>query len=226
MERRLPISPSAPLAVAVLALLSGATAVVLSRAVFPELSVDNDETIYRLHADALAHGHLFVPAPAVPDAFRPWLAAVSGDHYVLKYSALFPALLAASQVLTGGPGLVLALIAAGTVVMTYLLAREVLAREGEALVAAALLALSPLVLVQSALLLAYLPTLLLLETFAWGVLRGLSTGRHRLLVLGGLAFGLAFAMRPYDAVLFGVPIVLWVVWPKAAPRPSRRAVAA
>ena len=226
MERRLAGLPPVHLAVAVLALLSAATAVVLSRTVFPHLSVDNDETIYRLHADALAHGHLFVPAPAVPDAFRPWLAAVSGDHYVLKYSVLVPALLAASQVVTGGFGLALGTVAAGTVVMTFLLAREVLGRDGEALVAAGLVALSPLVLVQSALLLAYMPTLLLLVTFAWGVLRGLSTGRHRLLALGGLAWGLAFAMRPYDALLFAAPIVGWVVLGRSASRPSARAVAA
>jgi 4-amino-4-deoxy-L-arabinose transferase-like glycosyltransferase len=214
------------LAVAVLALLSAATAVVLSRAVFPHLSVDNDETIYRLHADALAHGHLFAPAPAVPDAFRPWLAAISGDHYVLKYSVLVPALLAASQVVTGDFGLALAAVAAGVVVMTFLLAREVLRRDGEALVAAGLVALSPLVLVQSALLLAYMPTLLLLLTFAWGVLRGLSTGRLHLLALGGLAWGLALAIRPYDAVLFAAPIVGWVALRRSAPRPSVRAVAA
>ncbi|HEX2192245.1 MAG TPA: glycosyltransferase family 39 protein [Acidimicrobiales bacterium] len=235
MERRLAIAPqfrpvhagqAAPLAVGVLALLSAAAAVVMSRAVFPHLSVDNDETIYRLHADALAHGHLFVPAPPVADAFRPWLAAVSGDHYVLKYSALFPALLAASHVLTGGYALALGAVAAGVVVMTWLLAREVLGRDGEALLAAALVAMSPLVLVQSGLLLAYMPVLLLLETFAWGVLRGLATGRHRPLALGGLAFGLAFAMRPYDAVLFGAPVALWVVLRRSGPRPSLRAVAA
>jgi 4-amino-4-deoxy-L-arabinose transferase-like glycosyltransferase len=213
-------------AVAVLALLSAAAAVVLSRTVFPHLSVDNDEAIYRLHADALAHGHLFVPAPELPDAFRPWLAAVSGDHYVLKYSFLVPALLAASQFLTGGFGLALGTVAAGTVVMTFLLAREVLGRDDEALVAATLVALSPLVLVQSALLLAYMPTLLLLLTFAWGVLRGLSTGRHRLLALAGLAWGLALAMRPYDAVLFAMPVVAWVALRRSAPRPSPRAVAA
>ena len=216
----------ASLAVAVLALLSAATAVVLSRTVFPHLSVDNDETIYRLHADALAHGHLFVPAPAVPEAFRPWLAAVSGDHYVLKYSVLVPALLAASQVLTGDSALALGAVAAGVVVMSFLLAREVLGRDGEALLAAGLVALSPLVLVQSALLLAYMPTLLLLLTFAWGVLRGLSTGRHRLLALGGLAWGLAFAMRPYDALLFAAPIVGWVALRRPVRRPSARAMAA
>ncbi len=225
MERR-PAHAWPSLAVAVLALLSAAAALVLSRAVFPHLSIDNDETIYRLHADAVAHGRLFVPAPEPPDAFRPWLAAVSGDHYVLKYSVLFPALLAASQALTGDFGLALAGVAAGVVVMTWLLAREVLGGDGEALVAAALVALSPLILVQSALLLAYLPTLLLLLTFAWAVLRGLASGRHRLLVLGGLAFGLAFAMRPYDAVLFGTPLLLWLGLRRSAPRPPLRAVAA
>src|SRR3712207_1989744 len=153
MQRR----GSIPVAVAGLALLSAVAAVTLSRTVFPHLSADNDETIYRLQADALAHGHLFVPAPRIPDAFRPWLAAVRGDHYVLKYSFLYPALLAASEVVTGGAWLALGLVAAGVVTMTWLLAVEILGDRRQALLAAGLVALSPLVLVQSALLLSYMP---------------------------------------------------------------------
>ena len=221
MERR-----AIPVAVAGLALLSAVAAVLLSDTVFPHLSVDNDEPIYRLHADALAHGELFVPAPPIPDAYRPWLAAIRGDHYVLKYSFLYPALLAASEVVSGGSWLALGLVAGGVVTMTWLLALEILQDPKQALLAAALVALSPVVLVQSALLLSYMPTLLLLLTFAWGVLRGVSTGRHRVLVLAGLAWGLAFAMRPYDALLFGAPIVLWVTFRRSGPRPSVRAMLA
>ena len=187
---------------------SAAGAVVTSRVFFPFLSINNDEAINRLQADALAHGHLFIPATALPDAFRPWLAAVRGGEYVLKYTPVVPAMMATSQILTGGSSLYLGVIAGLIVVFTYLLAKEVLTDRNEALVATALVALSPLVIVQSALLLSYLPNLLLLEVFAWGLLKGLARGRNGLLALSGLAIGLAFFARSFDALVFAVPVVL------------------
>ncbi|MGI9023294.1 MAG: hypothetical protein ACR2HV_08715 [Acidimicrobiales bacterium] len=211
--------------VTLLALASAAAAVLISRLVFPFLSVDNDDAITRLQADAIAHGHLFVPTLGLPDALRPWLAAVVDDQFVLKYAPVVPVMIAASQVVTGGPGLYLALLAGGTVAMTYLLAVEVLGNRTEALVAAALVAASPLVVVQSALLLSYLPTLLFLETFAWGLIRGVATSRRSLLALSGLALGTAFFARPYDALIFGLPLLAWAFVRRAPNRPSPRLTA-
>ena len=198
-------------AVAALSVVSALGAVAVSQLVFPFLSINNDEAINRLQAEALAHGRLFVPAPAIADAFRPWLAAVSGDVYVLKYTPVVPAMMAASQALTGGFALHLALVAAATVAVTYLLAVEVLGDRTEALVATALVTMSPLVVVQSGLLLSYLPNLLLLEVFAWGLLRGLASGRRLLLVLGGAALGLAFFARSFDALVVAAPVVVGAV---------------
>lgn len=209
-------------AVAAMALASGLIGVVLSRLVFPHLSINNDEAINRIQAEALARGHLFSPTLGLPDAFRPWLAAVSGDHYVFKYTPVVPAMIALSLLVVGGPELHLAVIASATVVMTYLLAREVLEDPTAALVAAALVAGSPLVLLHSGLLLSYLPNLLLLETFAWALFRGLSRGRSGLLALSGLAIGLAFFARAYDAVVFALPILIWVLLGRSSRRPNLR----
>jgi hypothetical protein len=210
--------------VAALALGSAVVAVVLSATIFPHLSINNDEGIYRLHAEALANGHLFPPAPArLANELRPWLAAVRDGHYVLKYNPAVPGLIALSLLLTGGSWLFLAGIAAAATAMTYLLAREVLADEWDSVVAAGLVALSPLVIVQSGLLLPYLTTFVLLEAFCWGLLRATT----RALVVSGLALGAAFVIRPYDAVLFAPPLLLWFIvsrraadrqwsWPRAA----------
>src|SRR3954468_8958966 len=161
------------LVVAAVAGLSALGAVLLSSLLFPPLSVNNDEPIYRLQAQALAAGHLFPPAPSPADSFTPWLAVVRDGHYVLKYTPVVPGLHAISLALTGGFAAGLALLAAAGVVVTYLLGCEVLGDRKVAALAAALWALSPLVIVQSALLLPYLPFVLLLELAVLGLLRGL-----------------------------------------------------
>jgi hypothetical protein len=212
--------PRLPWPVAVLAVVSAIVAVVLSRTVFPFLSINNDEPVNRLFADAIAHGRLFPPTGGFGNAFRPWLAAVSDGHFVLKYTPVVPAFMALSLALTGGTDVYLAVVAGATVVMTFLLAEEVLGNRREALVATALVVLSPLVLIQSALLLSYLPTLFLLELFAWTLIRGLSRGTPRLLLVSGLAFGLAFFARSYDALVVGAPVALWAVLGRFGRRPT------
>jgi len=199
-----------------LALAAGAVAVAVARWVFPFGSVDNDEGIYRLQAQTLSHGHLFPPAPHHPGSFSPWLAATVGHHYVLKYTPGEAALLAVSHLVTGSYLPLLAGVAGGVVVATWLLACAVLENEGEALAAAALVATSPLVVVQSGLLLAYLPTLLVLELFAWcliGAVHAHPGGRtkDRRAAAAGVLLGVAVAVRPYDAVLFASPVLVWAI---------------
>ncbi len=181
----------------------------MARLVFPNGSVNDDEAIYRLQAHTIAGGHLFPAAPNPPTAFVPWLAAIVGHHYVLKYTPVEAALLAASHVATGSylPALILTTVA--LVVATWLLAVELLGNRKEALIAAALVAGSPLVIVQSGLLLAYLTTLVLLVLFVWTGVRGVRRRHPGWLVAAGLTIGVAGAIRPYDAVIFALPFVVW-----------------
>src|ERR1700709_1392166 len=89
------------LVVAVAARRSPRLAVTLSLLLFPPLSINNDEPIYRLQAQALAAGHLFAPAPAPADSYTPWLGVVRDGHYVLKYTPVVPGVYALSLALTG-----------------------------------------------------------------------------------------------------------------------------
>jgi 4-amino-4-deoxy-L-arabinose transferase-like glycosyltransferase len=200
------------LVVAVAAGLSAVVAVLLSVLLFPHLSINNDEPIYRLQAQALADGHLFPPAPSPADSFTPWLAVVRDGHYVLKYTPVVPGLHAISLALTGGFAAGLALLAAAGVVVTYLLGCEVLGDRKVAALAAVLWALSPLTIVQSGLLLPYLPFVILIELTVLGVLRGLRLGRWGPLAGAGLTLGLAAAARPFDALLFLLPLTGWLLW--------------
>jgi len=194
---------------AAVSIFSAVVAALVSRRLFPLLSSDNDEAIYRLQAQTMAHGHLFPAAPAPPASFTPWLAAVVGHHYVLKYTPFVSGLYALSLWLTGSFVPAMALVAAAAVWVTYALANELLGDDWAAALAAIVVGASPLVIVQSGLLLAYLPTLVLLEAFAWALVRGMRTQAGWTVTASGAALGLATATRTYDAVLLAGPIVAW-----------------
>ena len=198
------------LLVAVLALAAASWAFVGSHQIFPYFSDDHDEGIYILQADALVHGYLFPPAPEHPNSFLPWLSVVSGDRYVVKYSPVHASIIAVGMLL-GDPRLSLGLIAGGVVVVSYLLAAEVLGDRRRAVLASAFLALSPLFLIQSLTFLPYLSGLLLLMAFALTFLRGLRTDGRGWLGASGFLLGVAVFARPFDALLFAAPFGLYLL---------------
>ncbi len=204
------ISRNPAVMVALLAVAAAMWAVVASRQVFPYLSDDHDEAIYLLQADALAHGHLFPPAPKHPESFRPWLSVISGDKYLLKYSPVHASFIVLG-ILAGSPRLALGLIAGAAVVLAYLLAKEVLGDRKRAALASAFFALSPLFLIQSVTFLPYSSSLLLLMAFAVALLRGMRSSGRLWLWTGGFLLGVAVFARPFDAVLFAAPLGLYFV---------------
>lgn len=202
--------PSVPTAVAAtLALAAGTWAVVGSQLVLPHLSINRDETVYLLQADALRDGHLFPPAPDPAASFTPWFAVESAGRFILKYTPVHAASLALGRVLLGSERATLGVLAAAAVFLLYLLGAEVLPNRRQAALAAGLFTISPLFVIQSITFLSYIGNVVLLLAFSVALLRGVRTGRRRWLVLAGLAVGLAFFARPFDAVIFGGPIGIW-----------------
>ena len=199
-------------AVGLLALGAAVWAVAASALVVPRLTDNGDEAVYLLQADSLRAGHLFPPATEPAGAFLPWLSTLAGDHYVTKYTPVFPGLIAVSHRVFGSDRATLALVAAGAVVACYRLAREVLGRRGDAVVAAAFLAGSPLFTIQSATYLSYLFNLALLMGFAAALLGGARRRSRAGLAIAGLLLGLALFARPFDAVLFAGPLLIWWIW--------------
>ncbi len=204
--------------VAVAAILSAAIAVILSLTVFPRLSVNGDESVYLLQARALVHGQLFPSVTPPADSFTPWLGVIHGSHYVLKYTPVVAGFFAVSLLLTGGYVAGLGVLAAGLVGATFLLGKEVTGSRPVAATAAVLMAASPVVLVQSALILPYVLFLVLAELALWALVAGCRRGSAPLLALAGLGTGLAFAARTFDALLMLAPAALWLAWRTRARR--------
>jgi hypothetical protein len=210
--------------VAALAVLAAVVAVLVKYLLFPYLSVNNDEALYRLQAQTLASGRLFPVAGNPTASFAPWLAIARHGHYVLKYTPFVPALFALSLLVTGAFGPGLAVIAAAAVVVTYRLGLALFGDRRVAAVAATLFTASPLVVLLDGMLLAYLPTLVLVELAVLGLLRGVDAARAGAadrrgwrdprgwaLAGAGLSAGVAGTVRPYDVLTLLSPLVVWAV---------------
>jgi hypothetical protein len=194
---------------------------VLQAVLYPYGSGDADEAAYVLQARMLLDGHLTLDAGVVEPFFRPWLTGVHDGRVFTKYLPGWPALLAGSQAAFGTMAAAPALVAAGWVAGTYRLARELFDDAATAVAAAVLVACSPLLLVHTALPLAYGAAAASLTLAGAALLRGVRTGARTSLVAGGVGVGFVLLIRPFDAVLGILPCALLAA---AVPRRPPRAV--
>ena len=114
-----------------------------------------DEVAYDAQARALADGHLTLPAATHDPFFRPFLSGFRDDRVVFKYQPVWPTLIATSRGALGSTLPLRALLAAAGVVATYAFAWQLLDRRRVAIIAAAIVAVSPFTWIQSATLLGY-----------------------------------------------------------------------
>lgn len=192
--------------VGALMVLAAVVAVTLRHRVFPALSDNHDEAVYLIQARMLAAGDLTLPLGPTTEFFRPWMSGPVGDHLVMVFPPVLPALLAVGML--GGIGVpgVLAVIAAAGAGLAFLAGWELTGDRRAGLAAAAMLVVTPLFVIQSGLALTYVLALDL-ELSALVLLhRGVRVRRAGWLVGGGAALGLLAFARPYDAVLVGGPL--------------------
>ena len=202
------------LVLAGLASVAFVAALVVGRWLFPLGSINHDEPMYVFEARLLRRGHLTLPASFSP--FRPWASGVRGGRLVLKYAPVWPSVLAIGASF-GSMRFAGAAAAAAAVVLMGLLGRELFGRWIEGLVAAAILVLSPVFLVQAGTYLPYVFQLVLdlaVVLLVLGALRrwpqeGAAPRRVvGRLVVGGVVWGLAVFAREYDALLLALPLLV------------------
>jgi len=202
--RRLRASPRESLALAAVVFLAAVAVYVLAAWLFPHHSVNHDEGVYLQQAAILLEGTLHLDPP-VTGAVRPWFFVEDGGRLYPKYAPVAAALFAPGLAV-GAPRVTLALVAAASVALVGLLAREAFDRR-TAPVAAGLFASAPLFLLSSSVFLSYAPTTLFNLLFALAYVRAVRRESRRYAVLAGAAVGLAFFSRPFSAVLFALPFV-------------------
>lgn len=181
--------------------------------IFPLYSGNKDEPVYVLQARTLAEGHLSLPQYGADTRFlQPWFTGPKGGHLIFVFPPGWPAALAAAELLFGSLQVALALVTAATVLAMYVFARVVTRDQRTAVVAAALIAASPILIVQSGLFLSYTYTLALALFSGAALLHGVRTSRSTLLALAGALLGVVFATRPFDTGLWALPFALYLAW--------------
>ena len=178
---------------------------------FPHLSSNNDEPIYVLQAELFRHGHVTLSAATHDGFFRPWMSGEHDGHLFLVVQPVLPALLAASDAVFGSMRVALGLIAGGAVVAVYAAVRALLKEERVAVIAAAFFALSPFVIVQSALFLTYVLAVLLTAVIVTLVSRGLDRGQPRCHLAAGLVYGVLLFTRPIEALMLVAAFGIWML---------------
>jgi 4-amino-4-deoxy-L-arabinose transferase-like glycosyltransferase len=192
------------------ALVAAVASLAVSHLAFPAGSPDHDELAYLSQADALRAGELTLPRTTHDPAFRPFLSGVHGGRIVFKYQPAWPAFLAAVRALTGSARTALALDAAAGVLAVYALAWELGRRRRIAALAAWVLALTPFSVALSGTYLGYHASLTVLLAASALTVRGVRLHSASWLAAGGVLLGLGFFHRSYDAVLWAVPLLVWV----------------
>ncbi|MDZ4765701.1 MAG: glycosyltransferase family 39 protein [Chloroflexota bacterium] len=199
-------------AAALLCLFAFAMSAILSRTVFERLPHLEDEVAYLFQARTYAGGHLVIDTPEPEDAYwQPFVVDYNGRRFG-KYTPGFPALLALG-VLVGQTWIVNALFGAAGVALVYRLGRDAFDAD-TGLIAAALVAFSPMALLLNATLMGHTAALCCTVLFMWCMLKiERASARHRYAtawaVAAGIALGILLATRALTAIAVALPFAVW-----------------
>ena len=169
-----------------------------------------DEIIQTFQARIFASGRLWLPQPAWPEFMSSMHLINWGGKVYGQFPAGGPAVEALGTLL-GAEWTVGPIAGAATVFLFGGLARRVAPTPGAALGATLLLALAPLTMFMSGSHMSHVPVLtcLVASALALAIVTQSETPRPRAAFLGGIALGLAAAIRPVDALAFAIPAAVW-----------------
>ena len=198
------------LAAAAAALFATALSAYLSRTVFDGIPHVSDGVSYAFQGKILASGRFYLPPPPVPEAFDTQNVILTADRWCSKYPPGFPLLLAPGW-WAGAPWLVNPILFGLAVLGAFQLAR-LLHDDRTALLAAALLAISPFGLLMGAGFMSHVPALAAGTWCLAALVSGVRSGRGALFAAAGFLGAFTFAIRPLTAVLLLAPGVAWSLW--------------
>jgi len=169
----------------------------------------NDEIDYVFQAKLFLSGRLSAPSPCAADFFD-FPHMINNGRWYSMYTPGYPLLLAAGLVL-GAPWLVNPLLAALCILLFYALGSEVYDRRTGVL-AALLGAASIWLLLMSASLMSHTSSLFFASLFLLFFFRSMARPTVLNGLMAGAGLGLMVIIRPYNALIFGLPFLLYYAW--------------
>lgn len=191
-----------------LALFAFGMSAAVSRVVFERLPHLEDEMAYLFGARTIARGHFVVPSVEPTNAY--WQPFVI-DHEGVRFSKYTPgwSIQLALGVWLGAEWFVNAAFAALSVALTYRLGKALFDRD-TALIAAALIAFSPMAVLLNGSLMGHTTALFWTILFLDSYLRLRRTPRRLVWALAaGFALGMLILCRPLTAIGIAAPFVVW-----------------
>lgn len=197
-----------------LALAAGAVALsfVARHFIYPGYSWNRDEITYLWQTNALRAREITTTDGGAAQFFWPWLAGLRDGMFFSQYTIGWPIVLLGVQVVFGSPDFALSIGTVMAVLGTYVFTRELTRDKTLALVAGVLMLASPIVVLQSGIFLSYLFALGLGLFFCAAVLAGLRRNSRWLLVVAGGLLGGVLLTRPFDIVLWAMPVAAYAVF--------------
>ncbi|MDD5111023.1 MAG: glycosyltransferase family 39 protein [Candidatus Altiarchaeota archaeon] len=171
-----------------------------SQVVFMGLSNSGDEGAYIISARLFSAGRLSIPSPHLSYYYNYYHTINDGKFYG-KYPPGWPFFLSIGM-LAGMPMLVNLFFALSTIYIAYLIGKEQFSRR-VGITTALLMATSPYVIFNSASYFSHTSMLFFTTLFMLIYLRNMDAEKTRNYLWMGLALGIAFNIRPLDAVLIG-----------------------
>jgi len=177
-----------------------------SALVFERVPHVNDEVAYLFQARLFQSGRLYAPSPCAREFFDFPHIINNGKWYSI-YPPGYPLLLVPGLLLRA-PWLVNPVLAALTVFLLFLLGREIYGRE-VGLLAALLAAVSPWFLLMSSTLMSHSSSLFFNTLFLLLLFRFLRRPSPGLGLAAGSSWGIAFLVRPLNALVFSLVFLLF-----------------
>jgi 4-amino-4-deoxy-L-arabinose transferase-like glycosyltransferase len=205
-----PVSHRELLVVLVIALPAAGISLFVAYAVLEGIPHVSDEIAYLFQARIFLSGRLCLQPPSLPNLFQLQNIILDSTHWCAKYPPGWPLILVPG-VFMGVPALVNPILLALSIIGIWQLGRRLYdVRTG--ILAAGALGASPFALLMGAGFMAHVPTLCASIWCLVALVTAAAGPRQRLtlsLLLAGVFFGIAFAIRPFSAVALVWPAVLW-----------------
>lgn len=197
-------------AVIALAVLATALAGGIRLGVLDGAPLTDDEQVLRFQAQTIAGGRLTAEPPPSPEHFEHIFLGQYRGRWFGQYGFGHPAILALGE-RVGAPGLIAALLTGALVILIFLLGRELFG-DRVGLLAAALAAISPLIVSTGATLASQNSATALTLAGLWLVLRATATERGAWVFAAALALGGAFWCRQQEPALLGLGPLALLGW--------------